>query len=522
MAKHHRLMFGLLLVIIIVSFVFYTGSGSAMDLLGMRRAATLCGVKINSSDADVYRYGVAMQNGGEVSARAVAQRIVLVKLAEKYQVPNPTQEEFDACMKRNFSDQEGTFRPEWIELVMRRYGINQDMFKSVFVHNIKIEKLFGLFAATPAMLDTEAAFICRELQTEWTIQTARLELKNFNFTEDPTDEELQKFYAAHGADYQIAPLVKLSYAIIKPTAETRASIGEPQPNELAMFVRSRIGKNGDVDSEIAKDRAKWVAAWKEDRISVETASAVSDKLADVLAQDVVNPSLPEFADAVKKSGLDFVEIPAFPRNEIPQNAGIPAEILQSAVESLNSTLWRTDAIPCGENAVVVLFRGSEPARIPELSEVKDKVIAAWKTDTREEKFLKHAETLGAELKNAVASGSDFATKAIELGMTVDMPKPFTSQDIPENLLTRGESIIEALKAVPDNTVTSMVRVGDDALFARELRKSAPQIDENSAEFKRISNYLGMQRAYAALNVQFSDIINEEIAKSRIVFSDDED
>ncbi|MCD8299286.1 MAG: hypothetical protein LUD39_05985 [Opitutae bacterium] len=521
MAKHHRLMFGLLLVIIVVSFVFYTGSGSAMDLLGMSRSPAICGVKLNSSDVAVYRYGVALRSGGEVSANALAQRIVLVKLAEKYQIPNPTQEEFDAYLKRNFSDSTGTFRPEYITLIMRRYGMNEEMFKSVFVHSIKIDKLFEMFSAAPAMLDSEALLICREIQTEWTIQAARTSLDKFKFDDEPSDEELQKFYDARSANYRIAPLVKLSYAVVKPSAETRAAVGEPQDSELRTFIRARVGANGDVEGEIAANRNKWVAAWKEDRISVETASSVSDMLADVLAQDVVNPELPNFADAVKKSGLEFVEIPAFPRDEIPQNTAVPAEILTSAVASLNSTLWRTDAIPSGENAVVVLFRGDEPARVPELAEVRDKVVADWKAATREEKFSKHADEIGAELKKIVADGKDFVSAASDLGLSVFPVPAFTSQNVPEELQGGGASIIDALKAAPVKSVTDPVRVGDEVVFAYALKKTVPQIDENSENFKMVAGYLGSRRTYAALDVQLSVLISEELAKSRVALPDDE-
>lgn len=76
MAKHHRLVFGVLLVFIVVSFVFYTGSGSAADLLGIRRASVVMGVNLNNREETApYSLGVALSGGGRVTTAALLQRI---------------------------------------------------------------------------------------------------------------------------------------------------------------------------------------------------------------------------------------------------------------------------------------------------------------------------------------------------------------------------------------------------------------------------------------------------------------
>ena len=65
MARLHRLIFGVLLVFIVVSFVFYTGSGSVADLLGVRRASVVMGVDVTSAEETApYRLGAALGNGG--------------------------------------------------------------------------------------------------------------------------------------------------------------------------------------------------------------------------------------------------------------------------------------------------------------------------------------------------------------------------------------------------------------------------------------------------------------------------
>ncbi len=171
---------------------------------------------------------------------------------------------------------------------------------------------------------------------------------------------------------------------------------------------------------------------------------------------------------------------------------------------------------------MILFRGNDPARIPELSEIREIVVADWKKSVREEKFLARAEELGNELRSEVASGEEFIRAANALGLAVVPVPAFSAQNVPENL--QGTSILDALKSVPEKSVTETILVGNDAIFAIALKKSVPAVDENSEDFKALAKYLGSRRGIVTLNVQLSEIISEELEKSRVKISnsDDED
>lgn len=515
MAKHHRLMFGLLLVIIVVSFVFYTGSGSAMDLLGFRKSPEVCGVKLNDREAEIYRTAVLITSGRDISESqfraALVQRVVLEHLADAYQIPNPSQEEFDAFTKQFFGLKDGEV------LDPKRFGLNidADVLKTILIQTYRIANLQIIFSGAPAAFDADIVLRWQELNTKWTLETASLSLDKIAVAPKASDADLEKYFTANAENYRIAPMLKLAYAVVKPTAEMRSKIGEPQDSELKMFVRMQDRKLTDdnaVAKELTKNRAAWIKRWKEDRLSLQVASSTSDMLADKLPQDLVSPDLPNFAESVKAAGLELKNIAPFPQDTVPANPPIPEAVLRDVATSLNATLWRTDAIPYGENALVVFFMGSDPSRIPALSEIRERVTADWLEAEKDTLRFDRAREIGETLRKEVAGGKAFDVAAKALGMTAKKESGVTMQNVPAELQLVSYALFESLKSTPINAVSDILYAGDIAFFVRPIQKDVPQIDKNSEEFVRLTEFLNAQISSSTLNVQLSERIGEELFK----------
>lgn len=515
MAKHHRLMFGLLLLIIGVSFVFYTGSGSVMDLLGFRKSPEVCGVKLNDREAEIYRTAVLLTSGSNISEAdfrtALVQRIVLEHLADSCQIPNPSQEEFNAFTKRFFGLKDGE------SLDPARFGLKlePETLKTILLQTYRIAQLHNIFAASPAIFDADVILRWQELSTAWSFETASLALNGISVSPKVNDADLEKFFTANAERYRIAPIVKLAYAVVTPSAEMRAGIGVPADSELKMFMRMQdrtLADDKAATEALTKNRAEWIKRWQEDRISLQVASSTSDMLADKLPQDLVSPDLPTFAENVKEAGLDLKTLAPFPQDEIPENTPIPQAILRDVSASLNSTLWRTDAIPYGENALVIVFLGNEPSRIPALSEIRERVTADWLEAEKENLRFDRAREIGETLRKEVASGKNFADAAKALGMTIGETQNITMQTVPAKFQTVSYALFEALKSTPVNTVSDIIYTGDAALFAYPVKKEVPQPDGNAEALQRLTEFLNMQISSSTLNVQLSECVGEELFK----------
>lgn len=514
MAKHHRLIFGVLLVFIVVSFVFYTGSGSAADLLGIRRSATVMGVNVsNAEETAPYRAGVLLSNGGrQYTAQDLIQRIYMVKTAEAFQVPEPTQAQLSAYLS------EQGFSSEVLETVKRNFDISEDVLRTMIIHNWKLQQFLQTFGNVPAVFEADVELAWKEMNTQWTVEIAEFPRSACNIAcRIPADKAafektLSDFYDAHKEDFRIAERVKLSYAKIVPAADIVAKIPEPTDFELSAFVAGKFDGDAEKAAEDLKtNRALRVAEWKKSQALDTAAAELSNSLYEKLPTDMINPRAPDFADALSKSGFGFTEIPAFPRDEIPSDTGVPAEILQSVASGgLNETLWRTDAIPVADAVYVVIFLGTEPSRIPELKEVLTEVTNAWVAEDKDSQFIELAVKKGDALRARVAEGKTLTQAATEDGLKVQTPPAFSMHGVPEQY--RGADLIGVLKAIPAGEVSPMIPIGDTVFFARTVSKNVPEIDKNDEEFKRVWTLFNQQTSWETFQMQLFDGLAEISAR----------
>lgn len=497
MAKHHRLVFGVLLVFIVVSFVFYTGSGSVADLLGIRRASVVMGVNLNNREETApYSLGVALSGGGRVTTAALLQRIFLVKTADAYRIPEPTQDELSG-----FLSEQG-LGADALAAIRREYDVSEDVLRTMIVHSWKVTRFMRTFGNVPAVFESDVDLAWREASARWTVEFAELSPASLSVSvPEPTDEQLSAYYDARKEDFRIAEKVKLSFAKVVPAADAAAKIPEPTDYDLSVF-----------EGEKSADRATRVAAWKKSQALDAAAAELSNTLYEKLPTDAHNPRQDDFAETLAKAGLDFVEIPAFPRDRVPEATGLPAEILASAVSGLNDTLWRTDAIPAGDAVYVVVFRGTEPSRVPALAEVRDAVVSAWKLGEADSRFVAAAKEKGKAL-----TPTNFLEVAKLNGFSVNAPAAFTAytfRDLPAEY--SGVDLIGVLKTVPVGEISPMIRVGEKAVFAKVVAKDVPAPDKNSEEFGRLRTMFDRETSWQTFQMQLLGGLAELQAKQGLL------
>lgn len=505
MAKHHKLMFGVLLVFIVVSFVFYTGSGSVGDLLGVRRSSKLMGIDLTNSEALApYRAGTFLSSSNRrITSRDVFERIFLVKTAEAYQIPEPTQAQLT-----EFLAEQG-FTAQIIAAVERNYDISEDVLRTALIHSWKIRRFLQIFGNVPAVFESDVELFWKEINTSWKVDFATFDMLAADIeARTPSDAQLAEFYEKNKESFRIGELMKFSYAKLVPAADAIEKIADPTDFELRAFAAEKNnGSTEAADAAIASDRAALVAAWKKSQALDSAAAEFSNTLYEKLPTDTVNPRRDDFAEILEKSGLGFSELPAFPRDKIPADAPVPAEILASVVDGLNDTLWRTDAIPSGDAVYVVLLRGTEPSRIPALDEIKAELSAAWIRDDRETQFVNIARVKGEALSKAVADGKAFSQAATELGFKTVSPDAFTIRDVPDEF--SSADVVGLLKLVPDGEISPMFMLGNDrAAFAKTVSTTVPALDKNSESFKSARQIFDRRTSWETFQMQLALLITK--------------
>lgn len=516
MAKHHRLVFGVLLVFIGVTFVFYTGSGSVADLFGLRRASSVLGVSLGNADEIApYRAGVLLTNGARrLTTQSVVQRIFMVKQAEAYQIPEPTQAQLSEYLA------EQGLTAENIALIKRNFDVSEDVLRTAIVHSWKIQQFLQTFGNVPSVFEFDVELAWKEMSTRWKAEFAELSPASAALPNvAPEDAQLAEFFEKNKEDFRVEEQVEFLFAKFVPDAGAAETVPEPTDFELSSFVAEKTGDPEKAAEELKNNRAALVAEWKKSQALDAAAAAVSNTLYEKLPTDSVNPRQENFSEAVAQSGLQFTKIPAFPRSAVPEGAGVPAEILRSAVGSLNDTLWRTDAIPAGDSVYVVVFTGTVPSRIPAFDEVKDAVASAWRIENEESRFLAFAREKGEALGKAVADGSSFSEAARALGFNVVSPDEFTAQSVPAEF--RAVDVVGILKTVPENEISPLFRVGENAVFAKTVSRSVPALDKSGAEFSRIRQFFDRRTSWDIFRMQIAEELAEVSAKYGLRFDEEE-
>lgn len=516
MAKHHRLIFGVLLVFIVVSFVFYTGSGSVADLMGLRRSAVVMGVNVSNRDETApYRAGVLLANGGRLySAQDLIQRIYMVKTAEAFRIPEPTQDQLSEYLS------EQGFSAEVIANIERNFDISEDVLRTSIIHSWKVQRFLQTFGNVPAVFDADVEIAWKEMNTQWKIEVLDISRDQMHlaFGGHPkaTPETDKAYYDEHKEDFRVPEKVKLAFAKIVPAADLSA-IPEPTEFELSSFVAETLGNDAEkAAEELSKNRAKYVADWKKAQALYAAAAEFSNTLYEKLPTDAVNPALPNFEEEIKKSGIAFADIPAFPRNDLPKNTGIPAAVLESAASGLNETLWRTDAIPAEGAVYVVIYRGSDASFIPPFEDaaVQRGIAQAMSEKWVEEQMLgqaQRAKNLWQEALDAGKTPTSVETAIPQVVAKIRTLDAFSVMSVPEEFA--NSDLVGMLKNLPEGAISPMIRKDKKSFaFVRVISKTVPALDKNGEEFKRVWQYFDNQTSWETFQMQLMEGMSEIAAQ----------
>ena len=228
---HFRAIFGVLLALIIVSFVFTIGASGGLGQ-GERRMV----------DRHFFGYNLGLQQDqqrlvGDASLSAnlqmgamggiepeqiqnyAFQRAATLHLADLWHIPAPTTPEITDQIKtlRMFAGQDGQFDAKTYATFLDNLKTNPRGVKEVDVlrvlaADVRADKVNKLIAGPGYVLPSDVKSQLSRADTSWTIATASVDYASFAPTLNPSDADLNKYFEEESARYQIAPRVVVTYA----------------------------------------------------------------------------------------------------------------------------------------------------------------------------------------------------------------------------------------------------------------------------------------------------------------------
>lgn len=525
--KHHRIIFGFLLVVVAVSFVFYTGAGRSGHLGGN---PTYLGVDLYNPRA-LERFDDALRlNGGVSDNRQRTLELCLAiarkHLADELDLPTPTaaevEERFSMILTRGAprgSQPDAKTREAYFNMVQQTLGCNRTealaRLQTAIEDSVRWERAARLLAGPG---HASAAAVRRTLEdygAKWTVEVAQLDAATFAPAIVDDLAKARAHFAANAENHRIpARLTVRAVTFPAPAANPARPVTDDEVMTHAYNFATELGIEAGKVADAVKSRRAEIEQRVRARAAVEEAAArISDELAERFPG--ARPA-PAALDAwIKSQGGVARDLPAFDAGSEVTAPGVPASAIESAA-ALGNEGWHTDAYPTAGGPLLIIVQDRTPSRLPDFDEVKEKALADWRQAERNRQFILRANEAGKTLAGAVEQGKPFADAARALGLTVlASPAPFAAEQTPDNLQGVNLPTLSVLSETTVGKVGAPLRVaGGNFVYLRVVKREAPAIDTAGESFRNVLAQVERQNARTTLFGEASLGFEPEGASSR--------
>jgi len=527
--KHNKWLFGGLLVVIIVTFVLTIGPQSFFGGSGpqQRRALNFYGYDL-SSESD--QRTIAM--GAEISAILNPElgirneqltdyaymRVAAMGVADQIGIPAPSKEalaSFIETLSAFQNPQTGEFSAEAYNVMMdalktsTRYST--DAVGQVLREEFRIQKVREALGGPDYTLPFEIRQDFIESQTNYTIKLAHFSYESFMPAIEASDEELELFFKENPARYEIPETLSVSVLrfsgeaylgeIVDPAEEVLEAYFtankanyEPEKSEEdaeGEEVETTEVSFADVRTDVSRDwklvQARDLAARKSETFSVK------------LWQDSIALESDEYNALLEEYKVLTQDIPPYSRNLPPSLSEANTQLLNSMwVYANNPTRYFSDIAPTADGAELLVCRGLTEARMPEFSEVKDRVALVYNESEKRRLFSEKGTEIRETIQSQLESGT-FEEIAVSLNLEVETLEPFTGATLPQSL--RTSSIWDQTRYLDNGQISPMVLQGNRGTYAFMEEKVVLELDLDSVEYNdyltqrsgALSNSMGWSR-----------------------------
>jgi peptidyl-prolyl cis-trans isomerase D len=544
--QHFRIIFLVLLVLVIISFVFTIGASPGLGNAGNKALnRPFFGLNLGSKEdnARVFRdasISVNLQVGYMALDESQMQnyglqRHAALHLANELRVPGPSGVEMTDFVKtlRAFAGPDGKFDAT-------RYAQFRDSLKldtalteadvaRVLSDDFRYDKVQKLLSGPGYVMATDVQQQLARADTSWTVSIASADYAKFAPAINATEAELSKFFEENAFRYEIPPqvkvravefpamnfvgLVKVDEAAVRayydanparfPKPATPSADGKP-----AIQLPSSTGS--DADFAIVRPQV-------EASLTLDRARALSAKAASALTLALYEGKVPRSnVDGFLSSRqLSAKSVPPFSRNEAAAELGASPELASEAFK-LNANRYFSDALATAAGNVVLLWEELLPTRQPMFADVRAKVLADFAENEKRKRFVDVGKTARALIESRLKAGDSFEKAVESAGATTSLT--FTSKAVPA--FTRREppadldgAVAGTLESLDKGAVSDMILTGAQGVIVHVADKKLPVTDESNPRFVETRDQLSRLIASRNAGDYLSELVEKELAKS---------
>lgn len=542
LTKHYKWFLFILLVVLIVPFVFTIGNFSPWggggpsykeqpffqyDLSSIEDQRAIFGRGQTSMTMNLPSfYG----NLGEAYLQSYSlSRAAYLYLADQLNIPSPSKEAFKEHAQSlagfmNFSTQEFD-ATQWTNYVnsLAASGLSEVYVTRVIEEDYRVNKVRELLGGPGHILQFEAIRAAERQNTEWTVETASMDYSEFAPEITVSDEDIEQYFETNSFRYEVAQKTKASYLLFDPAkhldegynpesgeksihffthkARYQAAMPKPKPIEKEDGT-TETPETLEVTLEEVEDQV--IAEIRLDRAKKETqkmAEAFAYRLFDL---EIENGS-PEFEAAVNNAGLQLNSLVPYSESTVATQNNVSAAALR---QIFRLTRYFSDPIENGDNFVIIITEGTEPAYIPELPELQAGVKADLTEERKRTLFIEKGAQLKDLITKAIKNGDTFEAAAQAQKLNHKSFEVFKQNAQPPEGL--DSSMINQLPNLEEGAVSEWIASETNGTFLFAAKKTTPTFEFEAEE---VISYVEQNTALlSASNVEpiVSEILMKEL------------
>ncbi len=546
--KHQRVLFGILLTIVIIAFVAFSGSGrSFLDSTQARPRVEYLGLDLSNP-----RVKEPLARRTEISGMMnyergdMIQRATQLVLCDSLGIAEPT----PAQIAKHIEGVKGlqvAGKPDrsrltaMIDSVKSRHGIDQKaaeiLVEETLAEDWRIARLEQVLGSPGVLLPAEALARARDEKTVRSVDVAEMTLADHTAKHpvpEPAADALEKFFKANAASYAVPAKPRYTAVVFEGTTLVPALAAKPEEAELKSYFEARKAKYMAKPQENAigpavatpeptfeSVRDKVLADVTTERLSAareEESRTRSESFMDTYAEKKLDRKSPQFATLVTENKGRVITLPPLAEND----PALPYPFIANEFYKSTAHLSATEAftltpVKISGGYAYIFFDALEPGRDSKLEEVRAQVVAKWKEGEAETAWDKAVTTAREELVKTVAAGGNFREGAEKAGFKVTAVEDFSVTNVPVPALrdflvsyriggvARVAPLIEKLRQgeVSDHTAGRIA-------FLRKI--TVPALTTTSPEVTAVIESGAKELSQAGFNATVGEVYSREMER----------
>ncbi len=548
---HFKVVFGVLLAVTIISFIFTIGAAPGIGRAGpkmlrqqffghdLSRQGSSDQLFSDASISVQLSLGFGALSGIESAdlQRYAYQRTAALALADQIKIPVPTKDDIVAHLKLLpvFAGPEGQFDAGRYATFRDNLKTNPRLSESditrVVSDDVRITRVQQLLAGPGYVLPVEIREQVVRADSIWTIAIAATDYAAFK-PEIPVNEDaLKRFFDDNAFRYDVPARVAVDYvefraadfvgAVTVTDADVRAYYDEnrarfPVPHEKKAEDDKKPGQltaavPDKPDADFAVVRPTVEQALKAERAMRLAAKTAAD-LTVAIYEQRLKPGMPAFNEFLAKSKLTARQVAPFYRETVPPDLGWTPQIVDQALQ-LAADRPVSDALPSASGSLVLFWRQTLPTYRPELAQAREHVVADYKENERRKRFVETGRTVHSQLEARLKAGDPIeqaAAAATALKLEVKSLPSFVSRQPPKDI---EQFEFGAIGRLESGQLSDFILTEDKGAFVYVKERKLPDLAENTLQYTTARAQLARMNAGLSQSLALNEIVMSELKKS---------